>query len=77
MEELKKLKELKELKSQEIMEYLLPDLATLFGMELRGEEVVLLHGRTERVNVFGDGSRVFADRHIEAVNEIDKWLPFQ
>ena len=54
------------------MEYLLPNLAALLGMELRGEEVVLLHGRAERVNVFGDGSRVLADGHVEAVDEVDE-----
>ena len=41
-------------------------------MELCGEEVILLHGRTERVNVVGDCCRFFADGHVEAVDEIDK-----
>lgn len=54
------------------MEYLLPHLAALFRMELRGKEVVLLHSRAEGMNVFGYCSRVFANRHIEAVNEIDE-----
>ena len=53
----------------------MPYLAALLGMELRGEEVVLLHRCAERVNVMGDGCRFFADGHIEAVDEIDERSP--
>ena len=45
-------------------------------MELCGEEVVLLHRRTKRVNVFGYGCSILTHRHIEAVNEVDE-LPIQ
>ena len=41
-------------------------------MELSGVEVVLLHGRTEGVNVFGYGCSMLTHRHIEAVDEVDE-----
>lgn len=50
----------------------MPYSAALFRMELRGEEVVLLHGSAEGMDIFSYGSCFLADRHIEAVNEIDE-----
>jgi hypothetical protein len=53
----------------------LTHLTTFFRVELSGIEIVLVHGRAEGVNVLGNGSRMFTNRHVVAVYKINE-LPF-